>query len=99
MSEHTLHIELDGKCMVSGDETSVRVFYKNLTGDNFQDSPVWRDQTYAQYLAMMEREWGTDLEPGREIGLYDGEDCLNAHFLSVWPDRTMPVVAPKTQAD
>lgn len=69
MKETDSQIELDGKRILHGDETSIKVVFNNLTGKNFRNPPVWKTLTHEDYLMMMEKEWGVSLHAGRELTL------------------------------
>ena len=50
-----MDILIDGEKFWSGDEQSVRVLYRNLTGENFlQGSPASSFRSHAEYIEFME---------------------------------------------
>lgn len=61
----------NGKELLSGDETTVKVIFNNLSGLNFSPEhwPSWRQQSYSEYLADMSRVLKVSFRGGDPITL------------------------------
>lgn len=55
---HRHEISLNGQMIMRGDELSMAVVFNNLTGRNFSRPAAWQQQTYAEYLQVIEHELG-----------------------------------------
>ncbi|MGP0171302.1 DUF7688 family protein [Pseudomonas sp. NCHU5208] len=84
-SDNQTHaIELNGAFLIRGDESSIKVIWKNLTGENFKQPRPWNiDYTHDAYLRMVEREWLADLSAGGVITLHqiEGNAVLAIHTI------------------
>lgn len=71
MNEPIFHIiRADGKDVLRGDESSVRIVFNNLTGKNRERlTHAW--PSHAEYLAYMEAEYGSLV--GEKLSLIDGD--------------------------
>ena len=73
--DNDYHIKQDDKIILSGDETSIKMIFRNMTGANFTDN---RDE-YAQYKKFI-KEQGFDLN--RIFKMYHKDTFLEVgHFL------------------
>ncbi|HEK3608601.1 hypothetical protein M1V28_31160 (plasmid) [Pseudomonas aeruginosa] len=84
-SDNLTHkIELNGEFLIKGDESSIMVLWKNLTGENFKQPRPWnKDYTHEAYLRMVEHEWKADLAAGGIITLHrlEGDVAIAIHTL------------------
>jgi hypothetical protein len=55
-------IYANGEVIVTGDEGSLAVIFKNLSGENFVNPPVWRTYGHAEYIEMMQTELKCNLK-------------------------------------
>ena len=65
--EECLSITVGDTVVVSGDGLSVRVVFNNLSGQNFNANSL-HTNSHADYIAMMEYEWGVGLR-GKRVNL------------------------------
>lgn len=88
--DYAYEIRVGGETFMKGDAGSIGMLFGNLDGRNFKPAS-WRNQTHAEWLAYMAKEYQTELSAGAGIQLVNHEGVvLNESEIGKHADAAQP---------